>query len=208
MNWRQWLGLEPIQPPTPPTAPKLPIPDILTAPVLPDLTTINGFQLSDRCVNMIREFEHCFLDAYLDIAGVPTIGWGTIRINDKPVRLGMTITQEQADTLLMLEVRPYVVRLQYLVTVPIKQNQVDALADFMYNCGAGALAKSTLLRTINARQPVTADMFLRWNKIKDPQTKKLVPVRGLTRRRQAEYDLYRSLLWTMNSSQRRSISVS
>ncbi len=35
------------------------------------------------------------------------------------------------------------------VTVPINQNQFDALADFIYNVGIGAFKNSTLLRILN-----------------------------------------------------------
>ena len=68
----------------------------------------------------------------------------------------------------------------------INQNQKDALTDFAYNCGVGNLKNSTLLKKVNAN-PIDASIraeFLRWDKANGKV------LAGLTRRREAEANLY------------------
>lgn len=55
--------------------------------------------------------------------------------------------------------------LRKLVKVPLLQNEFDAMLGFMYNVGAGALRRSTLLKKLNAGDKRgAADEFLRWSK--------------------------------------------
>jgi lysozyme len=60
------------------------------------------------------------------------------------------------------------------------------LVCFAYNVGTGNLAKSTLLKKVNANpnDPSIANEFLRWNKAGGKE------LLGLTRRRTAESKLY------------------
>jgi hypothetical protein len=61
----------------------------------------------------------------------------------------------------------------------------DALVSFSYNCGSGALAKSTLLKCVNAGDfQGAARQFVMWNKSQG------VIVLGLVRRRTAEAALF------------------
>jgi lysozyme len=50
------------------------------------------------------------------------------------------------------------------VKVPLNQNQVDALADFIYNCGTGAFIGSHLLYAINNNlgQDAISKQFNAW----------------------------------------------
>ena len=59
-------------------------------------------QLSRKGLDAIKFFEGLELEAYEDSAGIPTIGYGTIRIDGKPVKMGMKITAEQAEQYLSL----------------------------------------------------------------------------------------------------------
>jgi GH24 family phage-related lysozyme (muramidase) len=72
-----------------------------------------------------------------------------------------------------------------LVTVELNQNQFDAMVSWVYNLGGGNLGASTLLKVLNAGDfaGVPAQM-LRWNKAGGKV------LEGLTRRRQAEADLF------------------
>lgn len=141
-------------------------------------------------IALIQSFESCRLTAYQDIAGIWTIGWGTTRINGRPVVAGMTLTQEQADALFHTDVNQVCVELDPLLTAPQSQSQIDALVCFCYNVGVGAFKGSTLRRIINAYGTVTEDLFTRWSKVRDPKTGELVTSAGLLRRRKAEYALY------------------
>ena len=148
------------------------------------------YQLSPAGDALVKEFEEFRAKAYLDAKKVPTIGYGTTRIKGVPVKLGMTCTMEQALEWKRDDDQQFLADIERLVKVPLTQNQVDALVSFVYNVGAGGFSSSTLLKAINSSKPVFEDYFVRWNKVRDPKTGKLVVLSGLTRRRQAEYKLY------------------
>lgn len=95
--------------------------------------------ISENGKNLIKSFEGCRLNAY---KAVPTeqyytIGWGHY---GSDVYQGMTITQEQADTLFDKDVERYInaVRNHKMAFEP-NQNQFDALCSFCYNLGVGII---------------------------------------------------------------------
>lgn len=142
--------------------------------------------ISDRGLDLIKSFEGCKLTAYPDpgsLDGRPwTIGWGTTR----GVRQGMTITQEEADLLLAEDVSSFSAAVNRLVTVPLNQNQFDALVCFAYNVGSSNLGSSTLLRLLNEGDyEGAAGQFGRWVKGGAGET-----LPGLVRRRAAEKALF------------------
>lgn len=145
-------------------------------------------QTSDKGIALIKEFEGCKLTAYQDSVGVWTIGYGwTKPVDGKPIRAGMTIKQETAERLLKTGLVSYESDVSRLVKVDLTQGQFDALVSFTYNLGARSLSTSTLLRKLNAGDYAgAADEFLRWNKAGGKV------LNGLTRRREAERDLFLS----------------
>lgn len=143
-------------------------------------------KLSKVGIDLIKSFEGCYLKAYKCPAGVWTIGWGTTEPIDgvKPHE-GMVITQQQADELLIKNLKGYENAVNKYVTYSINQNQFDALVSFAYNCGNGALKTSTLLKKLNAGDVQgAANEFPRWNKANGKV------LNGLTRRREAERKLF------------------
>lgn len=73
------------------------------------------------------------------------------------------------------------------IDVPLTKNQLDALVSLCYNIGVGAIAKSTLVRKLNAGDiNGAANEFLKWNKANGRI------LSGLTRRRIAERKLFLS----------------
>ncbi len=129
-------------------------------------------------LKLTEGFESCRLTAYRDIKGILTIGWGH---TGPDVFEGQTITQEQADALLLQDVQNAVNHVNHLVTVTLTQSEFDALVDFAFNCGCGAFAGSTLLKLLNAGDyPGAAAQFDSW----DHAAGKVVA--GLLRRREAE----------------------
>jgi lysozyme len=150
--------------------------------------------VSKNGINLIKEFEGLFLKAYLDPIKIPTIGYGTIMYeNGVKVKIGDVITNERAEELLFFEVNQKVCSITDLIKgITLNQNQIDSLSCFAYNVGCGALEGSTLLKKvkINPKDPSIRDEFMKWNKARDPKTKQLIPLAGLTRRRKAEADLY------------------
>ncbi|CAB4141207.1 COG3772 Phage-related lysozyme (muraminidase) [uncultured Caudovirales phage] len=135
--------------------------------------------------DLIKKYEGYSANAYVCPAGVATIGFGTTKIQGKPVQMGMKITTDEANAFLEEDLFVFEEAVNSLVKVDITQNEFDALVSFTYNVGIGAFKGSTLLKMLNQnKKSDAAEQFLRWNKA----NKKELP--GLTRRRTAERELF------------------
>lgn len=136
--------------------------------------------------DVIARFEGCELHAYLCPAGVWTIGYGTTRIDDKPVtRLTPPITKDKAKQLLRADAYKFYLDILKAVEKELTANQYAALVSFVYNIGSGAFRRSTLLKKLNKGDISGASaQFPRWVK---SQGKTLD---GLVRRREAERELF------------------
>ncbi|MBS1662274.1 MAG: lysozyme [Bacteroidetes bacterium] len=147
---------------------------------------------SDKCIALIKSQEGLVLHPYLDQAKVPTIGFGTTRYpNGTHVTMkDGNITEEQAVGYLLNDIRDVVKAVNAMMPAGLNQNQFDALVDFAYNAGTGALHGSTLLRLIvaNPKDPPISGAFEMWDKIHVDG--KLVVSDGLLKRRKAEAALY------------------
>ncbi|MEB3333555.1 MAG: glycoside hydrolase family protein [Cyanobacteriota bacterium] len=148
--------------------------------------------ISEKGIALIKKWEGCELRAYLDVVGVPTIGFGSITYLDgRAVHLGDQITQEQAEALLIRECQLKCQSISRLIAVAVSQNEFDALASLVYNIGEGAFATSTLLCKLNASDHQgAAEQFLVWNKGTINGVK--VEIEGLTNRRREEKKLFES----------------
>lgn len=102
------------------------------------------------------------LTAYDDGSGNWTIGCGH---SGPDVTQSLTITREQADALFRKDILPCEAAVNASVTVPLTQNQFDALCSFAFNIGVGAFQNSTLVKKINAKasEDQIAKEFSRWN---------------------------------------------
>jgi len=141
---------------------------------------------SEAGKNLIKKFEELKLVGYLDAVGIPTIGWGTTRMDGRKPRVGEKITLEKAVALFDADLADFEDAVRDSVRVPLTQPQFDALISFSYNVGEANFKSSTLLKLINAGAPArdVQPQFLRWNKAKGKV------LRGLTRRRLAEAVLF------------------
>lgn len=134
-------------------------------------------------IDFIKHWEGCRLEAYRDVAGILTIGYGHTR----GVHPGMRITQAEADNLLESELRDYERGVDALVKVPISADQRAALVSFAYNLGLHALAGSTLLHHLNAGHlALAAAEFPKWDRAGGHE------VPGLRARRLAEQEIFLS----------------
>lgn len=143
--------------------------------------------ISEKGLSLIKSFEGLRLEAYLDTAGIATIGYGTIIYPaGNKVQMGDVITTARADEYLLFEVENKTKSVNILVTAALNQNQFDALCSFTYNVGSGALAKSTLLKRVNVNPAdiTIREAFGRFNKSGGKVTN------GLVKRRSMEADLY------------------
>lgn len=142
--------------------------------------------ISQEGLSLIKKFEGCELEAYKCAAGVWTIGYGST----KGVKQGDTISQEDADKLLLHEMKEYETYVNDMVNVDLTQNQFDALVSWVFNLGPANLAASTLLKVLNAKdyEGVPAQIK-RWNKAGGKV------LQGLIRRREAEALLFQDKQW-------------
>jgi len=119
-----------------------------------------GRSYSAAGYELTRRFEGLRLTAYQDIGGVWTIGYGH---TGPEVVGGMTITEAEAELLLGHDVARAAACVESEVAVALSQGQFDALVDFVFNLGCGALRGSTLLRRVNAGEfALAAAEFSRW----------------------------------------------
>jgi len=141
-------------------------------------------------IDIIKESEGFEADAYVDPAtgGEPiTIGYGsTAAAIDRPVKLGDTITKQQAEEYLAYAInKKFMPDLRRYVKIPLTQGMIDACLSLMYNIGGGNFGSSTLVKKLNSKDYCgAADEFLRWNKAAGKV------LRGLTIRREKERELF------------------
>lgn len=143
---------------------------------------VNQLSCSPRGRTLIEKFEGLRLTAYQSMVGVWTIGYGH---TGPDVKAGLTITQQQAEQLLINDLARFNNAVNALVQIEVNQNQFDALISFSYNLGVATLQQSTLLRLLNAgNYQAAADQFPRHDRAAGKE------VAGLLARRNAERHLY------------------
>lgn len=138
-------------------------------------------KISVKGIGMIKTFEGLRLRAYKCTAGKWTIGYG----HTAGVKEGDIITQAQADMFLRNDLAWSEDCVNNSVKVELKQPMYDALVSLVFNIGAGAFEKSTILRKLNEKNYIgAADEFGRWvhsgGKV----------VNGLIERRKKEKDMF------------------
>lgn len=144
--------------------------------------TKEGFEL-------IKNFEGCSLIAYQCSAGVWTIGYGSTYYLDKSkVQEGDKIDMALANQLLKHTVEDFEKQVKLLLDgLYLPEQCISALVCFAYNVGITAFAKSSLLKRIKEDKnnlTLIEKEFKRWVFCKG------VKLKGLEKRRQAEYELY------------------
>lgn len=145
------------------------------------ITAVNRMHVSPRGRDLIKQFEGFRAHAYLDPVGVWTIGYGFTR----GVQPGVTMTLAQAEARLITELLSYEAAVMAACTVRPNQHQFDALCSLAWNIGAGAVARSSVIRAHNRGDfQSAARAFGLWNRAGGREWP------GLTRRRAAEAALY------------------
>lgn len=145
---------------------------------------------SQDCISMIKRFEGLSTKAYRCPAGVWTIGYG----HTEGVEAGDIITEAVADKLLEADVTLFASRIDLQAQrdgITLSQGEFDALTDFAFNLGLGALFNSTLWKMLKENKHIqAANEFLKWDKSRNRQTGVMVVLPGLTKRRKAERELF------------------
>lgn len=142
-------------------------------------------QISDKGLNLIKQFEGFKGTVYKDVAGYPTIGYGH---KLTPGDTLATLTESDAEHLLESDLKACYSAISNLVLVPLAQGQFDALCSFIFNLGSTRFFNSTMRKMLNRGNYAGAALeFPKWvyaNRVKQS---------GLVKRRAAEQALFRTV---------------
>lgn len=155
----------------------------------------SGMQLSNKGLELIKQFEGFRSAPYRDAVGVWTIGFGNtyypngrkVSANDKPLTIA-----EASQLKLDIINKDFAPAVNTLLADEIKagkinQQMFDALVSLAYNIGTGALARSSVIRYLKqGNNQAAANAILMWNKAGGRT------LTGLVRRREAERKLFLS----------------
>lgn len=142
-------------------------------------------KISQAGERAIEHREGVVLKVYADSAGYLTAGMGHKLAANTTLKLGDAITQAQCDQWSLIDLQTAEDAVNRLVTVPLNQNQFDALCSFVFNVGVEDFETSMLLKLLNAGNYKGAQAeFARWhykhvNGVKEPD-------QGLLNRRMEE----------------------
>ena len=132
---------------------------------------------------LVKHWESCSLIIYGDVANHPSIGWG------HEIKLGENlthITQQQADYILDQDLEIAMDAVLALTKVPLNDNQLAALIDFVFDVGSGHYQRSTLRMELNQGDyEGAANQFTRYDEAGGKVYK------GLLTRRMSERNLFR-----------------
>lgn len=140
---------------------------------------------SQKGIDLIKEFEDYRDRVYLCAGGKYTIGYGHTR----GVKPGDTCTREQAERYLREDLQDAEEAVMALISVPLSQNQFDALVSLVYNIGSGNFYDSTIRRVINLKISDKEEYRRAWMMWVKSRGKVL---KGLVRRREVEFKLFSS----------------
>lgn len=144
---------------------------------------------SSDALHLVRRFEGLRLDAYRDVAGVWTIGYGHTGPDVVP---GMRITEAKAEALLASDLARFEGGVRALLGRQATARQLGAFVSLAYNIGLAGLASSTALARHDDGAPpgAVAEAITWWDKATVGGALRALP--GLRRRREAEAALYLS----------------
>jgi lysozyme len=144
-----------------------------------------------RAEPLVKQWEGLYFSPYADIAGIATIGWGTIVYpNGQPVTLDdPPITEDYAEQCLASQLSQKSVAVANCLKRMPGVHQAAAMLSLAYNIGVGAFSTSTVLNQFNAGNiTAAANAFLLWDKAH--VNGEVVVVPGLLNRRKAEQALF------------------
>lgn len=131
---------------------------------------------------LIAGFESYRAQPYRDSAGLPTVCIGHL---DPDLDMSQIHTEAECRALFREDLAIAEAAVSASVRVPLTENQRAALVSFVFNVGAGAFQRSTLLRKLNAGDyEGAAREFDRWTNSGGQR------VQGLVNRRAQERALF------------------
>lgn len=164
--------------------------DDITMVAPPPSSASKPERISQEGIELLTRFEGFRSLPYNDTANNATIGYGHLLhmgpVNDADkARYGKGLSEAEATELLRVDLAEAESAVKRLVTVPLTQNQFNALVSFTYNVGGGALEKSTLLRELNkGNYDAVPGEMSKWVNSSGKETS------GLVNRRKEEGELF------------------
>jgi lysozyme len=170
---------------------------------------MNGMKTSKFGLEFVARWEGIVLHPYMDVGGLWTIGVGhLIKSTDSFSTISnvkikellkskdeqhpyseLLITREEALEILAKDVEEVEKALNIFVTVPLNQNQFDALVSFGFNCGTGVFRTSGACKALMAGDyRAVPEKLLDWSKVRIGGV--LRTNIGLLNRRTAEGQLF------------------
>ena len=142
-------------------------------------------------IETIKHYEGYYAKPYYCPAGKKTIGYGHVILAGESYT---NLSKYQADLLLVKDLCEHIFYLEEDAPTLFEEcdlNRILAVTSFIFNLGRGNFRSSTLRKKINAKDwEGAANEFIRWNKA--TVNGKKVELAGLTKRRKAEADMFRS----------------
>ncbi|UPL03217.1 hypothetical protein LCI18_014151 [Fusarium solani-melongenae] len=152
-----------------------------------------GPPVNQATLSLVEEFEGFRADVYIDATGNPTVGYGHLCKQSGCSEIPYPIPLSEADGQKLLQddikVAQQCITLDTTSAVVLNANQYGALVSWAFNVGCGASGDSTLIRRLNDGEDantVASEELPKWNKGNGQ------PIAGLTRRRAAEVDLFKT----------------
>lgn len=157
---------------------------------------MNRLNIIELACDLIKTFEGFRSEVYVDSAGIPTIGYGTTKINGEQVEFGMeNCTENEALKWLRIHVLKDYDKLvmwchaQNPLSIILSDNQAASILSFTYNAGWNSFLSSSMAKwIIEGDYNKAAQAFEKWNKIR--KDGKLVFSKGLFNRRMKEQDCF------------------
>ena len=143
---------------------------------------------SKECLKMLAHHEGVRQKPYKCPAGLWTVGVGHLIGDGKtfPDSWNKTFTLDEVYDILAKDVVRFERGVNKYITVPLRQNEFDALVSFSFNLGLGVLQRSTLRQALNRGDKEGAiTSLLKYNKAGGKVLK------GLDNRRKDEAALFR-----------------
>ena len=144
---------------------------------------VEKLSTSNAGLDLIKAHEGLRLTAYRDPVGIWTIGYGHTSDDMLVVTPNLTITETEAHNLLKHDVKDAERWVKRKITVPLTQNQFDALVSHTFNTGGS----NTLANLINKGAP--ASEIENWI-LTTYTTARGQFLAGLARRRKEEAELF------------------
>jgi len=160
---------------------------------------VQELKASNGLAQHIAASEGFRSQAYRDLGdGEPIAGYGFKRVGGKKVKMGDSVSREQANQELIKQINSHAAALNKHLpdNLQLTQGQYDALVDMVYNIGPGALADSTLMQKLHQfaqengvlteqQQQEIANEIRKWNKDGNGQV-----LAGLRKRREANAQMF------------------